>query len=70
MANLITSDELGKRLCELLGLDPKTVSSIEISFVASNPIKITVTILGERSLESFDWRAVLDEAQVETVMVQ
>ena len=66
---VIKSDDLGMKLCKLLGISPKNVRRMTFDLPAGEPMLITIERWGTKDLLSFkDWSD-LKGARVEEIEV-
>lgn len=66
-ANVITSESLGLKLCEALGLDPARVSRIVIDIRSDEiaPARVYVEHIGDQRLLDFSWNTFISGDNVE-----
>jgi hypothetical protein len=67
---VIRSDEVGRALCGLLGIDPCHVGGITVNLEPSGPVRLIVTVFGREDLLDFDWKAALEGAEVTVRVVE
>ncbi len=60
----VISDDLGKKICDVLGISVKTVTRVVIDLEASKPIKVTVYHNATDEVLEVDWEGLAD-AQIE-----
>jgi hypothetical protein len=65
MAEIKLSNELGQRVCEVLGLDPSLTHRIVIDLPADGAISVTVEMFSVTSMLEIDWATTFAKADIE-----
>jgi len=63
--NIMLADDLGKKLCEALGIEVDQVLRLTIELEPTQPIRVSVEMVGDASLMDIDWQTYLQDAEID-----